>query len=79
MMGIIKELYENGKCPDCYLKIPENATEGDGCENCEHVFNALGKLDDAETMQFPGVIQVDWRSGKTDDQTANLQDAEDPS
>lgn len=33
-----KKEYDDGLCPDCSLKIPSNASEGDECENCNHVF-----------------------------------------
>lgn len=35
---LIKDEYPDGDCPDCGEPIPEFATEGDDCENCEHVF-----------------------------------------
>lgn len=34
----VKEEYEDGVCPDCGEEIPEEATEGESCSNCEHVF-----------------------------------------
>ena len=30
--------YENGECPDCGEPIPKDATSGDECVNCGHVF-----------------------------------------
>lgn len=35
----VKDLYENGECPDCGTIIPENAEFETACENCGHVFN----------------------------------------
>lgn len=41
----IKDLYENGECPDCGETIPDNAVDGSECVNCGHVFCEL-KEDD---------------------------------
>ena len=38
----IKNNYPNGECPDCYENIPDNASHGDGCSNCGHVFYSSG-------------------------------------
>lgn len=34
----VKDDYENGECPDCGTPIPDEATAGDECSNCGHVF-----------------------------------------
>ncbi len=31
-------VYEDDCCPDCGQDIPREADDGDGCENCGHVF-----------------------------------------
>lgn len=33
-----ENVYENGVCPDCELKIPKHAMPYDRCKNCGHVF-----------------------------------------
>ena len=33
-----KKNYPDGICPDCGEPIPEDTVEGEGCENCGHVF-----------------------------------------
>ncbi len=35
---LIKGHYPDGECPDCGEDIPDNATEGEECGNCGHVF-----------------------------------------
>jgi hypothetical protein len=37
-MSTIKQSYLDGECPDCGEPILDNATEGEGCLNCGHVF-----------------------------------------
>lgn len=37
-MKKVKEQYENGQCPDCFLDIPETAISEEACDNCGHVF-----------------------------------------
>ena len=37
-MNLVKSSYENGVCPDCHEKIPNNVVAGDCCTNCDHVF-----------------------------------------
>lgn len=34
----IKEIYENGECPDCGDTIPIDVKNMDYCQNCGHVF-----------------------------------------
>ncbi len=43
---LIKDEYPKGECPDCGEDIPEFATPGESCENCEHVFTESRPNDD---------------------------------
>ena len=43
---LIKDEYPKGECPDCGKPIPEFATAGESCENCEHVFTESRPNDD---------------------------------
>lgn len=43
---LIKDEYPKGECPDCGKPIPEFATPGESCENCEHVFTESRPNDD---------------------------------
>lgn len=38
--------YPDGKCPDCGLAIDPHTGVGDGCPDCEHVFNLPRPTDD---------------------------------
>ena len=40
------EVYEDGKCPDCYELIG-NKPDGGACDNCEHVFWKEVKSDES--------------------------------
>jgi hypothetical protein len=44
-----EESYPNGECPDCGDPIPDDATDGDECKNCGHVFVMQSQQDDPET------------------------------
>lgn len=44
----VKDAYEGGVCPDCGEPISENATPGDECLNCGHVFWPDTPSDDEE-------------------------------
>ena len=35
---LVKDFYDNGECPNCYENILNDATEGDDCYLCGHVF-----------------------------------------
>jgi len=35
---MVKDNYEDGICPDCAEPIPDDATGGESCVNCGHVF-----------------------------------------
>jgi rubredoxin len=37
-MELIRDLYENGECPDCGEEIPVDMVDGGECVNCGHVF-----------------------------------------
>jgi len=50
---LAKPQYEGGNCPDCGEPIPDDATFGDGCENCEHVF--VWGHDEGDEPEAPGV------------------------
>ena len=43
----VKSCYEDGVCPDCGEDIPDDAVEGQECENCGHVFCYETEDDDA--------------------------------
>lgn len=46
--AMVKDLYDNGECPDCQETIPDDAELGQNCVNCEHVWT----WDVGEFMDF---------------------------
>jgi hypothetical protein len=50
---LAKPQYEGGTCPDCGDPIPDDATFGDGCDNCGHAF--LWGHDEDDKPEGPGV------------------------
>ena len=34
----VADAYPNGRCPDCQELIDPDATDGEACPNCGHVF-----------------------------------------
>jgi hypothetical protein len=44
MTNPVKENYENGKCPDCNIDIPNDVIDGVACLNCDHIF--WGEVED---------------------------------
>jgi len=50
---LAKPQYEDGRCPDCDEPIPDDATYGDACANCEHVF--VWGHDEDDEPEGPGV------------------------
>ena len=50
---LAKPQYEGGICPDCGEPIPDDATYGDACANCEHVF--VWGHDEDDEPEGPGV------------------------
>lgn len=51
---LAKPQYEDGVCPDCSEPIPDDATYGDGCVNCEHAF-IWGENESSDEPEGPGV------------------------
>ena len=43
----LKDLYQDGECPDCGEEIPDDAEPGCECKNCGHVFWLDTPNDDA--------------------------------
>lgn len=48
----VKDSYEDGLCPDCGADIPNDAEDGDCCENCPHVLHD-------ETMDITDITDHD--------------------
>lgn len=42
----IKASHEAGMCPDCGDEIPRDVSDGEGCDNCGHVFHEPQEDDD---------------------------------
>lgn len=68
--GGMKELYENGLCPDCQEEIPDDAQEGQECENCGHVFNKI--VAEYIIKDWAGNLKYDGKTFPTAEDASNF-------
>ena len=48
-MNVI-DAYPDGLCPDCQAPIDPDATDGDACANCGHVFWSVQDADSDQSL-----------------------------